>query len=487
MHYVLILAGLLLVGAGIFGRTVPSVVTGISLWSMLHFAGLALLLYVGVRRRREAQAWVKGRDTGKYVRTIVVIGFLLLTFPLVYGVHRELELGRQYDRVRPHLANDDPATARTLASYLPARLTADAALRRRIIVRIVSLEHRDPEVTGRLVSTVREDPDRAVRTEAVFALGRLMTPRDILLLVRDMKSFDEETLKLVFEALIAATGVDNGPDPVAWRRWFGQTWGGADADTSFDLAVLAYRDCGGDEALRALALDRIRTGEGADTVERLALAADRDDAGLRAVAATLLGMGGDVSAAAKLGDILLRESDDAAARAQASAIRALDPTGADRILLRAAKGAAHEAGRAVARAALLGEDEIDQDDPSALMVLLYRREKDVTARGRLFGELVRAAPDGAAARAELVRIAGAKSEPAFFRLRALNAAIGAGSFESAALVDLFAGAPDRDFRESLRRELKKRTGKDARLDAKAWSKIIAAAAAEAEAEAEKEE
>jgi len=474
MSYLLVLAGLGLIAIGVLGRAIPGVVTGISLWSVLHFLGLALLLFIVVRRRREVQAWVRARDTGRHVRTIVIILYLLLAFPLVYGVNRELELGRQYDRVRPHLENDDPVTARTLAGYLPVRVIEDAALRRRIIERIVVLDDRHPDVTGALVGTIREDPDRAVRTAAVAALGRLITPRDILLLIRDMTRFDEETRKLVFEAFIGATGVDEGADPAAWRKWFGRTWGGADPDASFDLALMAYRDPGGDETLRSLALDRIRTGEGADTAERLALAADSGDAGLRRVAATLLGTGGDVSAAGKLGDILLRESDEAAARAQVSAIRALDPSRANRIFHRAAEGAAHDVGRAIARAALLGGEEIDGDDPSALTVLLFRREKDAAERGRLLSELMRMAGEGPAARRELSRIAGDAAESGFQRLRALGAMIRAGAITSDELVGLFGEAPDREFREALRRELRKRTGKDAGIDAKAWAEIVSA-------------
>jgi hypothetical protein len=249
---------------------------------------------------------------------------------------------------------------------------------------------------------------------------------------------------------------------------------------------MAYRNSGGDATLRGLALERLRTGEGADTAERLELAGDGDDVELRRLGATLTGLGGDATAAGRLGDLLLREADEGAARAQVSAIRALDPSGADRILHRAAEGATEETARAVARAAVLGEEEVPADDPSALTVVMYRREKDEAERGRLFGEIVRLAPRGEAARTELVRIAGDGKVPGFQRLRALNAAIRAGGVPSAALVGLFEGAPDREFREALRGELKKRTGKDAKLDAKAWAAIVAAAAAEAEAEEKKE-
>ena len=479
MNLRLVAIGLVLVVAGIVGRLVPAVVTGISIFSALHIAGLGVLLWVAVRGRREHAEWVKARDTGKFVRTIVVILFLLLTFPLAYGLSRELELGRQYRAVRPHLDNPDPTSALTLASYLRPGVIDCAPVRERIIARIVELDYRHREVTGPLADTVRTDADRAVRNAAAVALGKLMLPRDVLVLIRDMSSLDEETRLLVFQALAAATGVDHGPDAAAWRKWFGETCAGAEASDAFDLATLAYRDPGKDEVLRGLALARIRSGEGADRGRLLAILRDTDPA-LRTAAAKLLAATGDATVARKVADALLRESDETAALAQVASIRALNPAGADRILHRAAESATNDVARNVARSALLGKEDVDPEDPTALTVRMFRKAEDPSERGRLLNDVMRQAGEGEAAKAEVVRIAGDPAETSFHRLRALSAAVDADAMSAEALVGLFGKAPDREFKEALRSELRTRTGKDGKLDPAAWRKILAEAAAEEE-------
>jgi len=479
MNLRLVAIGLVLVAAGIVGRLVPAVVTGVSVFSALHIAGLGLLLWVAIRGRREQAEWVKARETGKFVRTIVVILFLLLTFPLAYGLSRELRLGRQYDAVREHLDNPDPTSALTLASYLRPGVIDCAPVRERIIARIAELDYRHRDVTGPLADTVRTDADRAVRNAAAVALGKLMLPRDVLSLIRDMSSFNEETRLLLFQSLAAATGVDQGPDAAAWRKWFGEAWAGAEGPEAFDLAMLAYRDPGKDAVLRDLALARVRSGEGADRDRLLAILKDTDPA-LRVAAAKLLAATGDATVARKIADALFRESDEMAAEAQVVAIRALDPSGADRILHRAAETATHDVARNVARSALLGEEEVDPEDPTALTVRMFRKATGPSERGRLLNDVLRQAGDGEAAKAEVVRIAGDPAETSFYRLRALTAAVEADAMSDEALVGLFGKAPDREFREALRRELRTRTGKDGKLDPAAWRKILAEVAAEEE-------
>ncbi|MEN8152015.1 MAG: hypothetical protein ABFS86_19525, partial [Planctomycetota bacterium] len=132
-----------------------------------------------------------------------------------------------------------------------------------------------------------------------------------------------------------------------------------------------------------------------------------------------------------------------------------------------------DVGRAVARAALLGEEEVDPADPTALTVRMYRKARDPAEKGRFLEEVLRQAGDGEAARAETVAIAGDLTQPPLFRMRALAAANRVGAMTAEELVALFEGAPDREFREALRRELKKRTGKDGKLDPAAWRKILA--------------
>jgi HEAT repeat protein len=196
-----------------------------------------------------------------------------------------------------------------------------------------------------------DDPDRAVRTQAVATLGRILTDAGIVDLVARLPALGATSARLVAKALELRTGRDHGTDAAAWRRYVADELVAAPGERGFRAAADARRRLGDDPAVHAAVIQRIRKGDGASPEALIGLLKDDDPGVRKAAAAALVDRGRPRDVFPLLDRIWLEEDPDVAATLARGAL-ALDPHQARVTLGRVAKTAQSEIARAAAAAAL---------------------------------------------------------------------------------------------------------------------------------------
>ena len=184
--------GILLTTVALFLRTIPRVVTGISLMSVMQAFGLLLFFHFLWERRRAIRARTARDPVAKQMMRVPYIALVMLSILLWSSVSTEIELGRHYARVEKDLVRDEKVAAFDLAAHLPGE--ESAPLRKRIIVRMGELGNRSPRVTSRLRETMNVDEDRDVRAAAAAALAKCMAPRDVLTAIEAMPGLAGEQM-----------------------------------------------------------------------------------------------------------------------------------------------------------------------------------------------------------------------------------------------------------------------------------------------------
>lgn len=330
-------------------RSVPHVVTGIGVFTVIQALALLAILVVLWRRRAPIGAWVRTAPIGRHVALLAAIGILGLLLLLVTAASGEIREGRVYDRVAAHFGRKTPEAAAALA--LSLRRVESAPLRGRILEEIEAAGVDSPAVIEGVRTAVRSDPDRGVRNRAVEVFGKLMTDRALIDAVAELPTLDAETREIFAQALRLRTGETFGPEAEPWREWVAEHLIPEPGRRGWTASFDALRALGDAPEVRAAALARIATGDGS-TPDELRPLLERDDPALRAAVAKALGETGRPRDAYPLVRALTREVDPAAAAAEAAAALALDPAKARELLTDAAKHAATDAGRAAAAALL---------------------------------------------------------------------------------------------------------------------------------------
>jgi hypothetical protein len=331
------------------GRTIPRVVTGISFFTVLQAVAFLAILVVLFRRRREIGTYFRRDRLGRHVTALATLGMLGLLLLLFMGARGETEAGRVWNRVAPDLDRDEPEAALDLARHL--RRVESGPLKVRILDRIAELEPDEAEVVESLLAELRESSDREVRSKISEVLAPLLTDREAIDLVAGLPAEAPGDAELLARALRERTGASHGPDAGAWRDWIARDLISTEGERGYAAATDALRALGEFPVVRAAALSRIRTGDGADRMDlRKRIEADRADE--RSAAAAALAKAGEPTDVFPLARRMKTEDDPAAAGEQARAILALDPDRGRKLLEDVSRTARNEDVRGIAAAAL---------------------------------------------------------------------------------------------------------------------------------------
>jgi HEAT repeats len=468
-------AGVVLIAVGTAMKTLPHVVTGLSLMSVAQVVGLGLLFYVSRKRWALVRAWVKQAPAGKH--TALVLGFLVLIglAMLVFSVIGEIETGRKYDRVAVDLKGGDPVYAPRLAVHLTGDVSAP--LRKRIVDRIGELGNPSEEVVGKLRQLVRTDEDGSVRRAAADALGKLMTSEQVLKAVFELPDLEPDTRALFIVALEQRTGQKFGDNVNAWGDWVVLRWTGEDGDAAYRLALAAWQTHPGRASIRDACLARLTDPEGVSR-ETLKAALENEASGLRAAAATAIGRTGQKDWASDLESALRAEKDGTAAAAMAAALLDADPMHAGLTLVAIVRGSDSEAVKVAALAQLQRRyGAASGEDLSAVVYAIRKSLPAGAEKSRALKLLKDMARESLPARVGLRRILDDPAEHALDRGQALDILlkVDGESLSDLDLVSLIEKPPSADFAQKIRGELKRRCpGKDGGRDAAAWREILEA-------------
>ncbi len=476
-----LLWGTILFAAGIAVRFLPVAADLLSLLGTASLAaGFALLLAGAWRRRRRVRDFVRGSPVGRHLLAVGVLVLLIAGAWVVREVLSEASVWKRAGPIKEDLGSDDPRAALDLAVHLTAEAKhhagqrGSAVLRERIARRLADLGQGAPEVTRALRESLLGDPASGVRQAAALAWSRVAPAREVLAAILDLPRMEGEAQARMEAALGLRGGPGEGASPEVWLSWVLQTWAGAGAEESFAMAVTAARALSTRPEARALCLARVRDGGGADRPGLETLLGDAE-ADFRTAAAEAAGKRGEPGWVSMLGAALKVEKEVPAARAMAAAMSRLAPSESLPLFLEAVRGARYPAGKSAASerlSAALGMDATA--DPAMLLGAVYRKLLPGAEKKAILDELCRLVRDSEAARQEVSAILRDPGEKGPSRSRALKGFLDGRPdlLKNEDLVALLADEPDQDFAQTVRAELRRRTGRDGGIDPAVWRQIL---------------
>lgn len=316
-----VLAALLVTFAATAARTIPRVVTGVSVFSVVQLAAFVAILAALWRRRREIAAWRRRDPLSGHVSILAAIGLVALGLLLFVAIRGEVVAGRHYDRIAKDLESTKPTAALALAGDLTVEKSGPLCVR--ILERLARLESSDHDVIVAVRNRIREASDRSVRDAAVRTFGALMTEQELIDTVADLPHLKPPQREPFLQALRLSAGRAAPTDMAGWRKYVSRRVEAGAGETGFRDALHALRVLGEDRHVREAALARLASGEGAKVSKLLPLLRERDSA-LRAAAGKAISKVGRTFDAVALGDALNRERNPATAAVLAAGILRLD-------------------------------------------------------------------------------------------------------------------------------------------------------------------
>ncbi len=471
-----LIVGVILIVAGLVGRYVPHVVTGVSIWSIAELAGIVIVFRWLFPHRDRIRSWIREAPIGKQMGLLGVFAIFVLFLDLGAGIVREVKTGRKYALVAADLEKEDPLAAMSLARHYSGE--ESAPLRERIVIRMGELGNSSPRVTGTLREAVMIDDSAAVRAAAADSLVKLMTPLDVMNTILRLPDLKPESRAMFVDILSRhigkSIGKSIGDDTARWLSWVTSNWAGERGDAAYQLALTAFKRGAEQPVVRDACLLRLEDPDGVSE-QTLAATLRHESARVRGAAARAMGRTHANRWRAVLVNAVKIESDSTAAMRMATALLDLDPDEAGMALIEVARTARHDAGRNAALSALSGAYATGGGAELPDIVYAVRQTMPTGPdRREALDLLVRMAKESGAAVGHLKSILGDKEENSRDRGRALDGILGAieEEFTSRALVELLVDPPGTDFAQKVRGELKRRTGKDGGRDAEAWRKII---------------